>query len=69
MTNQEHELEGPSGFVPLIAIWNIAIWPDFGKGRVQEVIHGQTPLIVPEMDGCPVQKQTDCITRIEEFKR
>ena len=35
----------------------------------QEVIHGQTPLIVPEMDGCPVQKLTNRTTRIEEFKR
>ena len=40
MTNQEHKLEGPSGFVPLIAIWNIAIWPDFGKWRVQEGVIG-----------------------------
>jgi hypothetical protein len=38
VTNQEHELEGPSGFVPLIAIWNIAIWPDFGKWRVQNKV-------------------------------
>jgi hypothetical protein len=36
VTNQEHELEGPSGFVPLITIWNVALWRDFGGWRVQE---------------------------------
>jgi hypothetical protein len=44
VTNQEHKLEGPSGFVPLIAIWNIAIWPDFGKWRVQEGMLPPSPL-------------------------
>ena len=36
---------------------------------VQEVIFGQTPCIVPEVEGWPGQKPTDRITRIEEFKR
>ena len=36
---------------------------------LQEVIFGQTPCIVPEVEGWPGQKPTDRITRIEEFKR
>ena len=36
---------------------------------LQEVIHGQTPLIVPKMEGSPGQKLKDRTTRIEEFKR
>jgi hypothetical protein len=35
----------------------------------EEVIFGQTPRIVLEMEGWLGQKPTDCITRIEEFKR
>jgi hypothetical protein len=41
----------------------------FFVSRLQEVIFGQTPCIVPEVEGWPGQKPTDRITRIEEFKR
>ena len=37
--------------------------------RFQEVMFGQTPCTVPEVEGWPGQKPTDRITRIEEFKR
>ena len=52
-----------------IYVCNIHLFLKLGNRMFQEVIHGQTPLIVPEMDGCPVQKLTNRTTRIEEFKR
>ncbi len=53
----------------LICIGNIGSKDKISETTLQEVIHGQTPLIAPEMEGWPGQKLTDRITRIKEFKR
>jgi len=53
----------------LITVSNVVLDVRIQKSRLQEVIHGQTPLIVPEIGAWLGQKLTDRTTRIEEFKR
>src|SRR5512135_614756 len=53
----------------LISDCTLSLLKNLVKRKLQEVIFGQTPCIVPEVEGWPGQKPTDRITRIEEFKR
>ena len=52
-----------------ICICTVVWGKENAKPTLQEVIVGQTPHIVPAMEGWLGQKPTDRITRIEEFKR
>ena len=55
--------------VSLITICKAVLKGKNSKSLFQEVIFGQTPCIVPEVEGWPGQKPTDRIIRTEEFKR
>ena len=53
----------------LIPDYTLRLLRKLVKRKLQEVIHGQTPRIFSEMEGCPVQKLPGLVIRIEEFKR